>query len=169
MNTLKKTENRLDFKEQHMSFQQCTVRHFYTFLLFCHEGLKPWPTGIMCLPLKQPCSVNSNKHFRKDLNCALKINSKSCLVPVACYTEAMVHRELFARELTLYHHFQWNLKVRKAPLLWKRGLLRLTTKVSLSGKSYLLTKMAGGKFALTLGKGLGLVSKDKRCWEATVF
>lgn len=34
-------DNRLDFKEQHMSVSQYTVSHFYSFLLFYHEVLKP--------------------------------------------------------------------------------------------------------------------------------
>lgn len=54
-------------------------------------------------------------------------------------------------------------------MLRKRRLSKFITKVSLSGKSYLLTIMAGSKFGLALGKGLGLVSKDKKCWKATMF
>lgn len=55
------------------------------------------------------------------------------------------------------------------PLKWMRELLGLTVKVSLSGKSYLLTIMAGSTFALALGKDLELVLKDKGCWKVTVF
>lgn len=57
-----KTENRLDFKEQHMSLWQCTIR-LYSFLLFCCEGLKPWLTSIHPVVIK--ATVLSQQHKKR--------------------------------------------------------------------------------------------------------
>ena len=78
-------------------------RHFHSFLLFCHEGLKSWPTGIIFLPSEKQFSVNSIKNFRQDLNHEQKTNSKTCLVPIACHKEVMAHGEIFVTERGLYH------------------------------------------------------------------
>lgn len=122
--------------------------------------LKLWPTHITCLPPKQQCPVNSINTFRED------VNQKSVVKPAwwsFCYTEAMGHRELFITEPALHHDLWWNLKVRRGALLQRRGLPRRGTKISLSGKLYLLTIMARSVFAVPTQKGLGLVLKEKRC------